>query len=68
MANSKVCLRYCIVLRCVGEKYMFANCGLQKIYYKLLPVADFCKERKKRRNHVYYHRLIERCGKNRYDG
>ena len=68
MANLKVYLGCCIVLRYVGEKYMFANCGLRKIYNKLLLVADFCKERKKRRIRVYCHHLIERCGKNRYDG
>ena len=68
MANSKVYLRYCIVLRYVGEKYMFVNCGLRKIYNKLLLVAGFGKERKKLRIRVYCHHLIERCGKNRYDG
>ena len=68
MGDSKVCLMYYIVLSCVGEKYMFANCDLQKIYNKLLLGVDFCKDGKKRRIRVYCHHLRERYGKNRYDG
>ena len=57
MGDSKVYLVYCIVVHCVGEKYMFANCGLQKIYNKLLLGVDFCKDEKKQRIRVGYRRL-----------
>ena len=52
----------------MGEKYMFVDCGLQKIYNKLLLGVDFCKDEKKQRIRVGYRRLWERYGRNRYDG
>ena len=68
MGDSKVCLMYCIVLHCMGEKYMFANCGLRKIYNKLLLGVRFCKDDKKRHIRVYCHHLGKRYDKNRNDG